>query len=266
MTSPNRAARDAQIVENWNRLSAIYGTYAPNAVERKDSGDVVALVRDWRPFAFACLARCHYTLQSMVALHLRGMDAACLCRVLYEHVATFAWLMINPEEHYPQYLRWELNQREKMLADSAMHVRAPEDPEGLQLMRTTVDAAAAAKAAPELPDRALAADRHWGEKIPECTFFFRKTYANVWRGFSAHIHPTWMGLVSFVSIDREAIRYGLPTGPEPDFVLSLGVTLFCDALRICSFSQGWPPFLELAKAYLHDMPFSDEEREELHRG
>ena len=99
--------------------------------------------------------------------------------------------------------------------------------------------------------------------MPQYSFYFRKCYANIWRGFSTHVHPTWMGLVSFVDIDRENIRYGIPTTPEPDFILALGVTLFADALRICSFAQGWPPFEEIAKAFLHEMPFSAEERKAL---
>lgn len=263
MSDPNRAARDAQIVANWHRLSEVYGRHAPRELERVDNGDVAALVGDWRPFAFACLARCHYTLQSMVALHLRGMDAACLCRVLYEHVATFSWLLIDPATNYPQLLRSEMRDREKMLADSAKHVRAPSDPAALDEMRALMAKVMADKPAPELPDRALFADRYWAEKMPAYTFFLRKGYASIWRGFSAHVHTTWMGLVSFVEMDQRSIRYGIPRGPDPDFVLALGVTLFCDALRICSFAQGWPPFEEIAKAYLHEMPFTDEEREEL---
>lgn len=265
MADTERAAREGQIVQNWHRLSAVYGTHAPKAIDRIDGGDKLAFVKDWRPFAFACLARCHYTLQSMVSLHLRAMDAACLGRVLCEHVTTFAWLMINPPINHRQLLRSELREREKMLADSAKHVRPPSDPAALEEMRAIITAAAADKAAPELPDRASIADQHWGATIPNCTFYFRKNYSNIWRGFSVHVHPTWMGLVSFVNTDRKLIRFGLPAEPLPDFVLSLGVTLFADALRVCSFSQGWPPLEEIAKAFLHDMPFSEAEKAELAR-
>ena len=90
------------------------------------------------------------------------------------------------------------------------------------------------------PDRALAADKHWGPLVPEWPFHFRHGYASVFRPHSVNVQPTLMGLMAFSSPEENS------QAGEPKRLLKLrldaeAVAIFGDALIVASQSLGWPP-------------------------
>jgi hypothetical protein len=110
----------------------------------------------------------------------------------------------------------------------------------VELMRTTAEAGEV-PAAPETPDRALAADAYWAPQLNFVTSL-RRAYANLFRLYSAFVHPTGMGIAAF----RPPPNHAAPLKAEP----AVGaVTVFCIGLQIASISLGWPPRPEILKAF-----------------
>jgi len=228
-------AEAERLANSKDRVSELYTRYATIAFARR------AEFQPWEHYAFACLARAHYALDSIFLLKDREADQAALVRVLYEHVVTFAWLLLDPPVHYLQLLSWEHGERQKMRADLAAFATAagPTEAQITLLMRTdgfdpTVVAARAT------PDRALAADKHWSAIVPEWPFRMRHGYASVFRPHSVNVHPTLMGLMAFSSPDQSA-RAGKPTRLLSLRLDAEGVALFGDALVVASQALNWPP-------------------------
>jgi uncharacterized membrane protein len=102
-------------------VSELYQRYATIAYARRSD------FQPWEHYAFACLARAHYALESIFLLNGREADSAALTRVLYEHIVAFAWLMIDPAAHYLAHLSWEHGERQKMPSTVSRMAKGPQE-------------------------------------------------------------------------------------------------------------------------------------------
>ncbi len=228
---------ERQLILNGHGLSALYGSHAPAAVPQP--------VENWHVFSLACLARAHYTLVTVLDLQHREVDCISLTRTLYEHVIAFAWVAIEPETHYPMFLRWELIQRKRMCDDLARFgvVAPPFD----EVKRALVDAAH--ECAPDTADRALQADAFWSRLHPDWEWGFRRSYANLFRQYSAFVHPTVMGLESFITRGPTGPKIGIPPKRAASEAAASAVASFADALVVAHLRLRWPPFPKILSAF-----------------
>jgi hypothetical protein len=224
------------------RLSALYVRHCP---ETAISG------RDSETLALALLARAHYTLQTVLAVPTQELDCIALVRSIYEHVVAFAWLAIDPEAHRPMLLKWEFEERKKMLKDAAEWFEHVEPPDEGAVRRALVDMGHVA--APETPDRALAADKYWSRCGISWEFHFRSGYSSLFRLNSAFLHPTVAGVFPFITPGSPARVSAEPrrahvAHPLPDAMLA-----FADGLAVASYRFGWPPVGDLRAAFMHGL-------------
>ncbi len=233
----DRSAR--QIVSNGHILSALYLARVPAAHASPD----------WETFLLACLARSHYTLQTILEAQHRELDCAVLARVLYEHVVALAWVAIDPVPHYPMFLRWEYNEREKMRKDLESFVSIA--PGEGTVRRSLIDMGPIS--APATPDRALAADKFWSRCVTDWEWGLRRTYANLFRPYSSYTHPTVMGLTPFVSHTGLAVNVGPPALMHNRTIAVETVTIFADGLVVASHRLGWPTLKEVVSAFAHGL-------------
>lgn len=227
-----------QICENGLRLSRLYERHAPREPGRWPDSTILC---------YALLARAHYTLNTILALGERGVDSVVLARTVYEHVATLAWLTIDPEPHRRMFLRWERNQREKMATDLKRFATLA--PSNVDVRRALIDAGD--QSAPETADRALAADAYWSRLGLAWEFAFRRTYANLFRPYSAFVHPTVMGLDLFISQSEPSSVGASPAARVCDKAVLHAVSSFADALVVTSHTFGWPPSRDVVAAFAH---------------
>jgi hypothetical protein len=231
------AAEKKQLAANGHRLSALYGARAP---ARAPSG------QDWETQALGYLARANYTLQTILAMPNREIDATVLGRSLYEHVVAFAWLLIDPVAHRPMLLRWEYEERTKMVKDPhGFRILSP--PEDGVIRRALIDMGP--KCAPETPDRALAADNYWSRCGIKWQWHFRNGYVGLFRGYSVFVHPTIAGITPFIVRDHHGSSVGLPRGGQGGDVQVEAVICFADALAVASHRLRWPSIGEVLEAF-----------------
>ena len=236
-----REVPSKQLIRNSQALSNLYSRWAPTRREARPNSEV---------YMMACLARCNYTLATVLRMEQRDIDCMPLVRCLYEHSVTFAWVAIDPDTHHRRMLAWELAQRRKMTEDLAKFgaVAPPMD----AVKRSMIDADRTP--APELADRALHADRHWQRSNTGWAFGFRRVYANLYRPYSALVHPTAMGLEPFVSYGPGGQLVGDPPPQHWGETASAAGASFADALIVASLRLGWPPLRDVVFAWTYDLP------------
>lgn len=208
-----------------------------------------AYFEPWQIYAFGCLARAHCALDSVFVLGPeREADTAALTRVLYEHVVSFAWLMIDPPSHYKRLMKWEHAQRQKMHADSASFVTTGPSADQLTLIMISDGLDASAVEAPPTPVRAEQADAYWTPRVPGYTFYLRHSFATLFRAHSASVHPTLMGILPFCDI-RPGAQFRTPPARMLKLRLDTeALVVFADALLVASATFGWPKAEEVLLA------------------
>lgn len=232
-TTPEEAAsfvgrHAGQLIRNGADLCLLYGQHASRDPSRRSEAEILCL---------AILARAHYTLETILGLQEREVDSIVLTRSLYEHVVTLAWLAIDPDAHHGMFLRWELDQREKMAKDLQRFGSIV--PAQINIRRALIGAGK--KIAPETADRALEADRYWSRLGLDWDFAFRHTYAALFRPYSGYVHPTVMGLYPFVEQRPDGLKIQAPVAQLGEKVAAHAVLSFADALVVASHRFGWPP-------------------------
>ncbi len=177
----------------------------------------------------------------------READADVILRTLYEHVTTFAWLAAEPNEERMQlWLKADSKQRLKADDDCAK-VGYPMLEPGLR-GELEHNVATIQGSAPNLPDRAAAADAYWSGKImglhgSETPTSLRGLYAFAYRRLSAIAHPSNMGLNAVaVPLDGgPATRVQLEQiRPELKGPFGLGSVVYAIGLYVAGQSLGWP--------------------------
>jgi len=236
---PRTDADEAQIIANGHLLLTLYDNYSVSAP---------APVEDWETVPRACFARVRYSTGVILGMDAHPTERIPLARSVYEHSVTFAWLLIDPERHYRRFLRWEINERTKMFDALAKHGSiAPPPKEVIELALV----GASDNAAPEMYDRAVAADKFWQAQPERWRWHFVASYGNVFRYLSSYVHPTLMGLDCFIARTPTG-PFVLPT-PDPtreaDNAAVVAVTSLADALMVSAAKFGWPPQREVLRAF-----------------
>jgi hypothetical protein len=222
-----------QVEENWSALSALYLSATP-------AFDGQLTLGHWEAIALACLARGHYAQQSVFAFHERRIDAAVLARVAFEHLVVFAWLLISPKEHHARLIRSEHDHVRDYLND--VGARSGQQFRGRDAHLQALLAVAAEKRIPKFVECAEHADEHWAKVVPTRTWDFRGAYANLYRPYSAYVHPLLSGFHSFISSGPDAVEISAVPDEEsePVHLLAGSTRLLADALLVCSHVFGWP--------------------------
>lgn len=221
-----------RLAANWPALDEFYNRHARISLARQH-------FEHWECYALSCLSRIHYSVASVFLLRDREADAASLTRILYEHVVAFAWLMIDPEQHYKRLLSWEKNERTKMVKGLAKFNADPVTEAEATMHLVSVGLDPTVPAAPETFDRADQAERFWAAGAAAWTFSFPRSYASLFRPYSAFVHPTVAGLISFFDPTPGAD----PASPIPRHqgcIPAEAMMLFIDALVVSAARLGWP--------------------------
>lgn len=218
-----------QLAKNGRQLCELLSQYSALVLRGNDR-------IDWLAFAAGILGRCSYTLESILQLRSRGLDAAVLTRTLWEHAVTFAWVAIKPEENLDRFMRASVTQEQKMLADiPGLGLCLPSAPALEQQHELLELRLLGVKAAPPAPQRAKEADEFWGPVIGESPLF-RGRYVTLFRFFSSFVHPTLGGVARFSGIDVDGGYASIEA-----VIASQAVGIFAEALMIAGRSLGWPP-------------------------
>jgi hypothetical protein len=146
---------------------------------------------DWAVTAPAFVARSTRLMQALVTLPDEHESAAgVLLRVLFEHVALFAWLAIDPPAHLPRWVRqdreWRIKADNDMAAAFNENLLTP-----AQKVAFEAEVAAIPQKLPSVPDMAAQADVHWGARMKEFTssrYALRGMYVAIYRQYSPIIH------------------------------------------------------------------------------
>jgi hypothetical protein len=192
----------------------------------------------------AFVARMAGTVESILRLldEPRQMDIAVLLRTLYEHMVLFAWISIDPDVRFDQWLDDARVEMRKLHNDALLFGETVLEPDELAQAR-------AAKPLPGLPVLALEVDRYWSarhrgfrahpEDGPREILTVSGMYAALYRvvSRSAHAQPQ-----SFARIARLDV-YPRIVGFEDDdstFWSSIALAIFSLALLVSHDRFGWP--------------------------
>jgi Family of unknown function (DUF5677) len=160
---------------------------------------------DWPPVAHGFLARSGTLLEALTTMVERDLpgEAQMILRILFEHVATFLWLAIDPEPNvarWKEWARWRVYQTHKGAQRFGLTVLPPEE------LRQAKEARAPIKMA----KLTLEVDRYWSQQSkafrpfdeggskPPSILTFRGFYTAVYSKTSNHIHA------DIKSVDRFA--------------------------------------------------------------
>ena len=222
-----------RMTHNWPALSELYVGNARIALARPGEFEL------WEKYAFACVARAHYTVESIFRLADREADMVTLTRVLYEHAVAFAWLMIDPQAHYSRLVSLENVERAKMvkgLSHFSLHGHEPEEAT-VALLAIGLDPSV--KVAPDTFTRAQRAQEHWTARIADWEFGYARNYENMFRAYSTHVHPIIAGLMAFFDPTPGADP-ARPVAQHPGRVPAEAMILFVEMLIVAGESLKWP--------------------------
>ena len=203
-------------------------------------------LHDWRVAGPALLLRAARSLSAMFVLRpgAYDADASVLLRIVFESVASFAWLAIDPIKHGPVWVKSDFRQR--LAAHRELSVVGDEDVIDAESVRYFEEYVA--RVSGELPkpqQLARAADDHWHRRLAGHPKFdargsFSDMYRITYRHSSKFAHPTPMGLQPFVrrfANGKAVFTREHPTASSPyayaPFVFGIG-------LRVASIALGWP--------------------------
>lgn len=122
-------------------------------------------------------------------------ESAILCRSLFEHVATFCWIAIDPSLNFERWRKTDLDYREKTLNDA----KARAVPKLTHVKRHLKPDVAAI---PKLDAMCVEVDRHWGARLKEFgggrPYELRSIYTVLYRYYSAATHGQGLALQTLI--------------------------------------------------------------------
>lgn len=163
---------------------------------------------DWTVAGPAFIARATRTMQALDALQdgLFNADASVLLRVLYDHMAMFAWVAVEPETRLPRLIAEDYRKR-LVAQDRLERLGGPTMPSDVRAYFER-QRDAITERLPNAEEVARQADEHWGRVLSEIfdaspVFTFYGMYSTIFRNASASVHPTVMGLHPMTTTDPE---------------------------------------------------------------
>lgn len=242
---------------------------------RAAANDLLVLVRarlperfyrepPWRMFATAFIARMAGTVETMMDLADDGRqaDSAVLLRALYEHMVTFAWILVDPE---PRLDWWADDARREM---RKLHNDA--DVYGMGFLSEADQARGkVAKELPPLDQQAAEVDKFWTLRLPGFRAHagsgpkdirtVRGLYVAVYRvaSRSAHGQPQSLNGVMVLDEYPHVVQFERDDSTMSSF---LALPIFGMALLVCNHRLGWPDddaVKAIGEALLHDVVDDD---------
>jgi len=204
---------------------------------------------EWPPIALGFLARGGTLLESLTQLVEQGMhgEAQMLLRVVFEHVATFCWLAIDPMVHLGQWREWSDARRLKLHRDAlrfGIEVLTPDE----------VTASEGATRPLPLPQMAQEIDEYWSEVStafrpyteggddPPSILTFRGFYTAVYRKGSNLIHADMASPDRFATmplIGQVTIHAREKRSENPDYP-AFSIALVGFLLIVFDHHFSWP--------------------------
>lgn len=201
----------------------------------------------WPPIAHGFLARGGTLLESVTLEVEQGMpgEAQMLLRILFEHVATFCWLGIDPEANIPQWREWADHRR------FLVHKHAKER-FGIEPL-TPAEAAKAEKAKPPIKLHKLTAavDEYWSEVSPAFRSYDRAepsvlTFAGVYTAVYSktsnlvHADPASVERFMTMPLPGEATIHAREKRSESEDYPSLALAMMGFLLVVFAHHFSWP--------------------------
>jgi hypothetical protein len=228
-----------RMVENWPAVSELYVSNARIALAKSPPFE------PWEQYALACLARAHYTVETIFRIRDREADIVALMRVLYEHAIAFAWLMVDPDSHYAQALSYERAERDKLGKGLGRHYPQANLPEAASLATIALGADPTVQGVPDVFSRADRAEKHWTPKVDGWSFTFVRNYESVYRGYGTSTHATIAGLEPFFDTAPGADPAN-PKSRHEGQIPAEAMIMLADMLVVAGKSMvGWPSQEEL---------------------
>jgi hypothetical protein len=240
-----------QLLQNGHHLGWLFERHAPLEIDSNGA------INDWRAFSSAILRRTHFALVSVLGMPTREPDASVLTRVLYEHVVTFCWVAIDPPTRLPMLIRTEISAVRAVmneLNDAGAYEKEAKETHAVLAELETL-AAPTGTRMPSVFACAHEAEAHWQGKLP-ISLRLAREYSNLYRPYSAAVHPRIMGLKSFVSGANGKLTFGYPVTDYPEAALA-AVSAFQDGLLVAGTCLGWPPVEEVVRAFADGLSPSD---------
>ncbi len=219
------------------------------------NGDLVRLVHErlpqrfyrgeryWAVLAFGLVLRMAGAVENLTRLlpSPHPLDALVVLRTLYEHVVTFCWISIDPDERIDW---WVEDGRRAVLRmhrdlDVHFHLSPP------VLTPQEVERAESCRELPPLAQRAQEVDQYWGERLPNDfrrdrkpprdLLSIRGLYVAIYRIASQTVHSEPHTIYPYAAdgLDDYPMRIDMP-GPdvvaEGRFWCEIAGPLFCLAL------------------------------------
>lgn len=230
----------------------------PPAQLRKATDEIAALIEDrlplqmppedmWQAIAHGFLARGGTLLESVTAEVERGMpgEAQMLLRILFEHVATFCWIGIDPEANIPQWREWAEYRRYQV------HKYAKERFGIEPLKPAEVAKAEKAKQPIKLHKLTGAVDDHWSGVSPAFRSYdpkepdiltFTGVYTAVYSKTSNLVHadPTSVERFMTMPLPGEATIHAREKRSESEDYPSLGLAMMGFLLVVFEHHFNWP--------------------------
>jgi hypothetical protein len=202
---------------------------------------------DWPLLGWALLLVAGRTASDVHALAASDSagSASTLARRLYEAVATFVWVAMDPRDHAARWLRSDRAQRIKMDDDlceqGLLPLLIPEVREAFEHV------VASGKQMPDVAQRAEQADKYWSQRTTLLTEAatsersLRFMYRVIYRGFSSPAHVAVAAVKPHVTVVSGRARLHLaenePTSPN---MYTLTPILLGIAFTIADHSLGVP--------------------------
>lgn len=224
--------------------------------------DVTGDAAAWPLIATGLLSRATTTLRHVFDARRGGqeVDAATLGRSLYEHIVHLAWLAACPTaDRIEEWRKHDLTER--LSADSDARTVGGQllDDEAREALEAQVDAMRGNKLV--LANLAIAADQHWGGKLPGMgshkeTQSFRGLYVYLYRFYSGTAHPGFRGLNPVVeditaTRRRVVVERLVPSARRGPF--GMATVVYALGLYVAAESLGWPEAEEV-NAIFHRYP------------
>jgi hypothetical protein len=143
------------------------------------------------------VARCAYLCESVLALADRPLDGEVIARSLFDHVITFAWVAAAPSERLPVLVGDDVRHRLAFAEENAKAFGGSMLPDEVK-----DEFEALRQRLPSAQVMARVADEHWAGVVSN---LFRggsslsELYSRGFRGYSASVHPTALGIGPFLS-------------------------------------------------------------------
>jgi hypothetical protein len=239
--------------ELCSRLLHPHARYAGQPIKTQNG------MEDWAVLGPVLLARAAYSIESVLALSDREIDAAIIARTVYEVSTMFAWIAVDPPSHALCWAREDIRQRLTMAKEIHELRSTASEPERRKIDRTAASLESRLESLkhhrrlPKLEAMAKQADAHWVPRLPTLlkagATSFRGTYTTIYRGSSQSAHGLFLPLRSFI----EPLAPGLVRTARPIVDASTQIRLapyaFGNALAVASIALGWPTEHDLDHAF-----------------